>query len=236
MRRGIMIWMALLLIFGCAVAEQTSFDPVHISLWGEPASGYEWSCAFEGNEVLNAPLMEYVEGTDGVSGTGYDFYFGVRGPGCVHLSFNYGPAWGIAPAVRTALCSVTVNADGSHRLYWAECFTDDRLLEVRLPSNPSAGWSWSYAGDSAGQVTLLAEDYSPYFEDLPGAGGVDSYEFHLDAPGETLLLFNYANIWDPLAAAEESYVLHLMVSEEMEVSMFVDDGVDELFFRGDEAE
>ena len=218
----------LMLLCSCASAEETQFDPVHVSLWGEPASGYEWTCEYEDNGVLDAPMQEYVEGTDGASGGSYDFYFGVRAPGRVHLMFNYGASWGIEPPVRSALCSVTVREDGSRDVCWAECYTDDRLVEVRLPSNPTTGWSWSYAGDSAGSITLLREEYTPFYENLDGAGGVTAYELQVDAPGETLLLFNYGNMWDPFAAAEESYVLRLTVSEEMEISMTVADELEEL--------
>ena len=227
----------LMLLCICASAEETQFDPVHIALWGEPASGYEWTCDYEDNGVLDAPMQEYVEGTDG-SGGSYDFYFGVRAPGRVHLMFSYGVSWGIEPPVRSVLCTVTVREDGSRDVCWAECFTDDRLVEVQLPSNPTTGWNWDYAGDSAGTVTLLREEYAPFYEYLDGAGGVTTYELQVDAPGETLLLFNYANMWDPFAAAEESYVLRLIVSEDMEISMSVDDGLEglELLLPADEAE
>ena len=228
----------LMLLCVCASAEEAQIDPVYISLWGEPASGYEWVCEYEDNGVLDAPIQEYVAGADGSSSGSYDFYFGVRAPGRVQLTFSYGATWGIEPPVRSALCSVTVREDGSRDVRWAECFTDDHLVEVRLPSNPTTGWNWSYAGDSAGSVTLLREDYAPLYENLDGAGGVTTYELQVDAPGETQLLFNYANRWDPFAAAEESYVLRLMVSEEMEISMSVDDALEglELLLPVDEAE
>lgn len=228
----------LMLLCICASAEEAQFDPVYVSLWGEPASGYEWTCEYEDNGVLDAPMQEYVEGADGAGGGSYDFYFGVRAPGRVHLLFSYGVSWGIEAPARSALCTVTVREDGTQDVRWAECFTDDRLVEVRLPSNPTTGWNWDYAGDSAGTVTLLREDYAPYYEDLEGAGGVTTYELQVDAPGETLLLFNHASMWDPFAAAEESYVLRLVVSEDMEISMSVDDELEglELLFPVDEAE
>ena len=228
----------LMLLCSCASAEETQFDPVHVSLWGEPASGYEWTCEYEDNGVLDAPMQEYVEGTDGASGGSYDFYFGVRAPGRVHLMFNYGASWGIEPPVRSALCTVTVREDGTQDVCWAECFTDDRLVEVRLPSNPTTGWGWSYAGDSAGLLTLLREDYAPLYENLDGAGGNTTYELQVDAPGETLLIFDYTNMWDPFAAAEESYVLRLSISEDMAITMSVDDGMEgvELLLPVDEAE
>ena len=231
--------LVLLMLAAClAAAEEVPFEPIHISLWGEPTSGYEWACEFEDNGVLEAPILEYVEGAEGASGGTFDFYFGVLAPGRAQLSFNYGVSWGIEPPVRSALCTVTVREDGTQDVCWAECFTDDRMVEVRLPSNPTTGWNWGYAGDSAGTVTLLREDYAPYFEDLEGAGGVTTYELQVDAPGETLLLFNYANMWDPFAAAEESYVLRLVVSDDMEISMSVDDELEglELLFPVDEEE
>ena len=60
----------------------------------------------------------------------------------------------------------------------------------------------------------------------------------MDAPGETLLIFDYTNMWDPFAAAEESYVLRLSISEDMAITMSVDDGMEgvELLLPVDEAE
>ena len=111
-------------------------------------------------------------------------------------------------------------------------------MEVRLPTNPTTGWGWSYAGDSAGILTLLREEYAPLYEGLDGAGGNTTYELQVDAPGETLLIFDYTNMWDPFAAAEESYVLRLSVSEDMKITMSVDDGMEgvELLLPMDEAE
>ena len=45
-------------------------------------------------------------------------------------------------------------------------------------------------------------------------------------------------MWDPFAAAEESYVLRLVVSEDMEISMSVADELEgpELLLPMDEAE
>lgn len=212
-------------LIGWAAAEEVQYEPIQISLWGEPASGYEWTCEYEDNGVLEEPMQEYVEGADGNAGGSFDFYFGVRAPGRVHLAFNYGASWGIVAPERSALCTAIVNEDGSSSLRWTECYTDDNLLEVILPSNPTTGWNWSYAGDSAGIVTLLREDYEPLYPDLEGAGGNTTYELHVDAPGQTLLLFNYSNMWDPLAAAEESYALKLEVTEDMEITMSIDEDI-----------
>ena len=48
----------LMLLCVCAPAEEAQIDPVYISLWGEPASGYEWVCEYEDNGVLDAPIQE----------------------------------------------------------------------------------------------------------------------------------------------------------------------------------
>lgn len=214
--------LVLLMLAAClAAAEEVPFEPIHISLWGEPTSGYEWACEFEDNGVLEAPILEYVEGAEGASGGTFDFYFGVLAPGRAQLSFNYGVSWGIEPPARTALCTVDVREDGHADLIWTECYADDHLLEIVLPTNPTTGWNWNYAGDSADIVTLLREHYEPDYADLEGAGGKTTYELQVDAPGQTLLLFNYASMWDPDAAAEESYVLQLDVSEDMEIAMEV---------------
>lgn len=230
--------LALLMLICCASAEEAQFNPVYISLWGEPANGYEWTCEYEDNGVLAAPMQDYVEGGEGAPGGNFEFYFGVLKPGRASLTFNYAATWSIEPPVRSALCTVTVHDDGTQDVRWAESFSDDRLVEVRLPTNPTTGWGWSYAGDSAGILTLLREEYAPLYEGLDGAGGNTTYELQVDAPGETLLIFDYTNMWDPFAAAEESYVLRLSVSEDMKITMSVDDGMEgvELLLPMDEAE
>ncbi len=217
-----------LMLCACAAAEEVQYEPIQISLWGEPANGYEWTCECEDNGVLEEPLVEYVEGTDAGTGGSFEFYIGVRGPGRAHLVFNYGASWGIVAPARSAMCTAVVGEDGKSSLRWTECFADDRLLKVILPSNPTTGSDWSYAGDSAGIVTLLSENYAPLYPDLEGAGGNTTYELRVDAPGESLLLFNYANMWDPLSAAEESYVLRVQMTEDMEINVTVDEYIDEL--------
>lgn len=221
------IALALMLMLGSwAAAEEVTYQPIHISLWGEPANGYEWICECEENGVLEEPLMEYVEGAQGSAGGNFDFYIGVRSPGVAQMTFSYGASWGIEPPERSVLCTAVVGEDGETSLRWAECFSDDKLLEVVLPSTPTSGWDWSYAGDSAGIVTLLEENYAPLYPDLEGAGGNTTYELRVDAPGETLLLFNYASVWDPLAAAQESYALRLEVGEDMEIALSIAENPD----------
>ena len=61
----------LMLLCCCAIAEETQFDPAHVSLWGEPASGYEWTCEYEDNGVLAAPMQDYVPGAEGTPGGKY---------------------------------------------------------------------------------------------------------------------------------------------------------------------
>jgi len=221
--------LALLLaaLLACSVAfateeteEVSPYRPIHISLWGNPASGYEWSCEFENNGVLEAPMSEYVEATE--NGGTYEYYFGVRGAGRAQIIFNYGISWGMSAPEQSIVCNVIVDEDGRAQVRWAAMYAGDNTIMVRLPGNPTTGWDWNYVNEPNGMVSLTSESYQAYDASLEGAGGEITYLFHVEKPGETVLVFNYANMWDPYAAADESYCVALNVNEEMEISMTIE--------------
>jgi len=43
----------------------------------------------------------------------------------------------------------------------------------------------------------------------------------VEHPGETVLMFNYSNLWEPGAAAQESYAVVVTANEEMEISISI---------------
>lgn len=229
MKRILAVLLALCLL-PCCLAEETEgsgYPPIHIALWGNPSSGYEWTCEYDDNGVLTAPMEEFVadepqEGQLNAGGT-YNYHFGVSSPGEAQILFNYGVTWGVDIPERSVICSVKVAEDGKNEIRWAETYSGDKMMLVILPTNPTTGWTWDYAGDSAGIVTLVDEQYDVTYQNLGGAGGNTSFTLQVNQPGETVLLFNYANMWDPQAAAEETYAITLFVSEDMELSMSIDE-------------
>lgn len=219
--------LATCLTFLCASAEvkqsaeNVEYAPISFSFWCESAAGYEWSCEYEEDGILEAPFEEMVEGEDGQAKC--EFSFGVRKSGTTTLIFNYCLSYGMAPPEKTVICIVAVDEAGDVRVRWVERFSGDNMLLISLPSNPTSGYNWDYAGDTAGIVTLVSEEYSAYDPYLEGAGGTTRYNLRADVPGETILLFNYADMWDPAAAAEESFAVFVDVSQSGEISLSVDE-------------
>ena len=204
----------------CARAEQVEFDPLQITLWGDNIEGYEWSCDYEDNGVLSSPFVEYVETENGVSST---YNFGVRAPGRAQVVFNYGANFALSMPERTMICTVIVDEDGSFTVRRAERYSGDHMLVVNLPSNPTTGVNWNYEEDLSGVVTLISEEYVPLDEFLEGAGGNTEYTFRVEKSGEALLLFDYADMWNPDAEAQETYAVLVSANDAMEISMTVDE-------------
>ena len=208
------------LLLGCC-AQAAEYEPLHFSLWADTAAGYEWTCEYDDNGVLSEPMQEIVEQE---SGSTFDYYFALEKAGKAEIIFNYGMAWDLSAPVKTSVCSITATEDGQVLVGKAETFADDRMIVVTLPCNPSTGASWSYQGESEanGMVTLVEENYEPYDARLEGAGGNMVYHLRVDKSGETVLLFNHGNLWDPAAAAQESYAVVVYASEDNELSISVE--------------
>jgi len=221
MKKLALLLACLLLLCGAAAAEQAAgFEPLSFSIWADTAAGYEWTCEYDNNGVLSAPICEIVEQGEGSS---YEFYFGVEKPGKSEIFFNYGLNWEVDVPQQTIICNVDVDEAGKCAVKKAEIYPDDHMLVFTLPSKMTSGWSWSYQGESenGGMVTLISEKYAPINPALEGAGGNTTYQMKVEHPGETVLMFNYSNLWEPGAAAQESYAVVVTANEEMEISISI---------------
>lgn len=215
--------LALLLCLLCGIAaaeSQQENQPIHISLWTDTAASYEWTCEYDDNGVLTAPMEEVVE-TE-LDGAHHNFYFGVNKPGTAEIIFNYGLNYEVAVPERTVICTVNVDEEGKSNVRWAESYSDDHMLMIILPCNPTTGWGWGYQEDTTGMTTFISEEYLPTDDFLEGAGGATTYQFKVEQPGTALLMFNYSNLWEPDAAAVETYSVIVTVNEDMEITMTVD--------------
>lgn len=224
MKKLIAALVAFALLISCACFAEGGLEALEISLWADN-SAYEWTCEYSDNGVLTEPMYEYIADESGESGT-YEFYFGVNEPGNAVLVFNYGVSWGISAPMRTMICSVNVDESGKALVRSAECFNDDGIVVVKLPCNPADGWNWNYETAESGMIELLKEEYLPYESSIGAAGGVTTYEFRVNEPGAELLMFNYANMWDPFAAAEETFVLAVAAGKDMQISLNFEDTAD----------
>lgn len=221
-RNGFALILALLLVFaGAALAEQESgFPPINFSFWSDVEAGYEWFCEYDDNGVLEEPLQDFVEAEDG----GYfEYDFGVNQPGKAQIIFNYGVNYSLTVPDRTVFCTVLVDESGESSVRWTERYADDHIIRIILPSNPTSGWNWNYADDPSGMVTLVSEAYVPLDPALEGAGGNTSYQLRVEKPGETVLMFDYSDMWNPDAEAAETYAVVVTANEDMEISLSIDE-------------
>ena len=208
------------LLLSAAFAEE-GFEPLLFSLRGNLSRGYEWTCEYQANGVLSAPMEDFIADPGGADGV-FEYHFGVNQPGEAQIIFNYGPTLGISVPEQTVICSVNAGDGGETTVFWAQVYAGDNTIMFILPANPTTGMNWNYTGDDSGVVSFLGEEYTPEFEYLEGAGGWITYLFRAEKPGKTLLMFNYSDMWNPFAAAEHTYAAELIVGENMEISLAVD--------------
>lgn len=215
--------LAVICLLSVSACAEVNFQPLQFSFWGDSAAGYEWTCEYDDNGVLAAPIEEYLD--DGSGSGAWEYYFGVLKSGKAEIIFNYGVNFGVAMPEQSITCTVMVDEQGANSVRWTEVYSDDHMLVIRLPGNPTTGLGWSYQGESenAGMVTLISEEYEANDAFLEGAGGVTTYQLKVEKPGETLLLFNHSQLWDPTAAADETYAVVVSVNEDMEISLTIDE-------------
>jgi len=218
MRVAALILALMLLPSACA---EEGFEPLHFALRGETSLGYEWTCEYQDNGVLSVPMEDFIADPQGGDGV-FAYYFGINTPGEAEIIFNYAPTLGISQPSQTIICSVSVLENGENSVIWAQIYADDGTIMFILPTNPTTGMNWNYTGDDSGVVSFLGENYAAQYWDLEGAGGHTTYLFRAEEMGKTLLLFNYSDMWDPYAAAEQTYTAEVIVGENMEISLAVD--------------
>lgn len=216
MKRAICLALAAFLLMTGALSETIAFAPLRFSFWGDPAQGYEWSCGYQENGVLSAPVENYVESSGGMGGD-FTFQFEILSPGRAHIAFNYGPSDSLSVPSQTALCTVLAREDGTSDLFWARRYGDDHSVEITLPA-AAADLQWRYVSEENDMARLVSQEFE---EGADGSAGSARFLFSIEQPGATVLRFEYLNPWDPDAAAGQSYALDLTVNAEMEISMAV---------------
>ena len=103
---------------------------------------------------------------------------------------------------------------------WYELQNDDTILTVRLPSNPSTGYDWSYEISNDQAIELLTQEYvqDEAAPDAVGVGGtwVASFANFGSAFGEVTISFRYARSWVDNEPAEVR-TLQLHIGSQIEV-------------------
>ena len=90
----------------------------------------------------------------------------------------------------------------------------DQELIVRLASNPTTGYSWSFTNNPEGVLTSTGE--SRYRQDSPGlvgSGGLEDFPFKAVHPGRATLRFMYERPWECGTPAAQEVVYSVVVRD-----------------------
>ena len=93
----------------------------------------------------------------------------------------------------------------------AEVRTGERIA-VRLPENPTTGFSWAIAESGGRLLALDSTDYTPPEEaGFSGARGDRTFTFTAREPGEVPLALKYWRFWEGDASIAERYTVTIRI-------------------------
>lgn len=86
-------------------------------------------------------------------------------------------------------------------------------LVVRLPSNPSTGYVWSYVvkGDEVLRLDTITGE-APAADGMVGVPGLEVWSFRAQGSGTAVLTYIYARPWEKNALPAKTFTLKVQVS------------------------
>lgn len=126
--------------------------------------------------------------------------------GCAHKKDAAPP---ITPAgVRENGALVLTRADNNRT---AELRVGERL-EVRLPENPTTGFSWAVDENDRRLLTMENTAYAPPVEaGFSGARGQRTFHFVARQPGDVALKMKYWRVWEGNSSITERFAVTLQI-------------------------
>ena len=130
---------------------------------------------------------------------------------------------GSQPAAPSAEANAAAQAaNGSYDDVWYELSQEGHVLTVRLPSNPTTGYDWSFEISNSDIIEFLTNEYvqDKAGEGMTGAGGtwVSSFANMGKAYGDVTISFKYARSWEH-GEPQETRTIDLFVDESGEISV-----------------
>jgi len=92
----------------------------------------------------------------------------------------------------------------------AELRVGERLV-VRLPENPTTGYTWVIDETDSRVLALGSTGYTPPEEGSIGVRGQRAFVFTARQPGEVALKLKYWRFWEGNASVTERFVVNLRV-------------------------
>lgn len=90
-------------------------------------------------------------------------------------------------------------------------------MSISLPENPTTGYVWTYSQEGEGKVALVDEKYERD-GNLPGSGGMHTFVFLGEEPGELVIAFKNSRPWEEDSPADEK-IFGLAVAEDLSVKI-----------------
>lgn len=90
-------------------------------------------------------------------------------------------------------------------------------MSISLPENPTTGYVWTYSQEGEGKVALVEEKYDGD-GNLPGSGGMHTFVFSGEEPGELVIAFKNSRPWEEDRPADEK-IFGLAVAEDLSVKI-----------------
>jgi inhibitor of cysteine peptidase len=88
--------------------------------------------------------------------------------------------------------------------------TVGQTIEVRLPENPTTGFSWQLTSDGGPACTMTGDQFiAP--AGPPGKGGDHTWNFKAVRPGECDIELGYRRRWESSATASRTFKIHVKV-------------------------
>jgi inhibitor of cysteine peptidase len=82
---------------------------------------------------------------------------------------------------------------------------------VRLPENPSTGYSWSLKQDGSPVCSKIGDSFSPPADSRPGSPGAHEWRFRAEKPGTARIEMQLSRKWNGNSSTR-SFALRLLVS------------------------
>ncbi len=98
---------------------------------------------------------------------------------------------------------------------------DKDIVEIRIQSNPTTGYQWTWHEDAEGKMLInIRDEFLPPStvnergEMIAGASGTHEFEFRGIAEGVVNLTLTYRRSWEPPSENDITYRLEIRVSED----------------------
>jgi len=90
--------------------------------------------------------------------------------------------------------------------------TRGQVLDIELPSNPSAGYSWQLSGARPSQLASVTDSYEATGEpNVVGAGGYQVFSYSAAEAGTGTLKLDYVRPWETGVAPAKTFSITVSV-------------------------